>query len=363
VLCAKGKVGGFTRRKPLHRAGARQLGARADHRGVVERAGLCDQGRDEGLRLSHQVNSVRSAVLIAGPTASGKSALALTLAEKLDGVVVNADSMQVYRDLRTITARPSREDEARAPHRLYGHVDAAENYSVGRWCRDAGETLAAITAEGKTPILVGGTGLYFRALATGLAAVPPIPPDIREEVRGRLARDGVAPLYAELLTLDPQTAYRLMPADRSRISRALEVIKATGRSLTDWHREGLPPILDPARTAKVFLTCERVELVKRIEARFGVMLAEGALDEVKALHARKLDPTLPAMKAHGVPWLIRHLDGEIDLAAAAEGAIMDTRRYAKRQVTWFRNQMKDWPWAAPGDAAAALEKQLQNLAA
>jgi tRNA dimethylallyltransferase len=311
--------------------------------------------------LSHQVHEVRSAVLIAGPTASGKSALAIALADRLRGVVVNADSMQVYRDLRVITARPSREEEMRTPHRLYGHVDAAENYSVGRWCRDIAETLAAVAAEGKMPILVGGTGLYFKALSTGLAAVPPIPPDIREEVRGRLARDGVAPLYAELLTLDPQTAYRLMPADRSRISRALEVVKATGRSLTDWHREGLPPILDPARTAKVFLTCERAELVKRIEARFGAMLADGALDEVRALVARNLDPTLPAMKAHGVPWLARHFRGEIDLSAAAEGAIMDTRRYAKRQVTWFRNQMKDWPWAAPADAAAALENQLRNL--
>lgn len=302
-------------------------------------------------------------MLIAGPTASGKSALALALAEAFDGVIVNADSMQVYRDLRVITARPSHEDEARAPHRLYGHVDASENYSVGRWCREVAETLAAIAAEGKTPILVGGTGLYFKALSTGLAAVPPIPPDIREDVRGRLARDGVAPLYAELLTLDPQTAYRLMPTDRSRISRALEVVKATGRSLADWHREGLPPILDPAKTAKVFLTCERAELVKRIEARFGVMLAEGALDEVRALAERNLDPTLPAMKAHGVPWLIRHFRGEIDLSAAAEGAIMDTRRYAKRQLTWFRNQMKDWPWAGPAEAIPVLEEQLARLSA
>ena len=307
------------------------------------------------------MNEVRSAVLIAGPTASGKSALAVALAARLNGVVINADSMQVYRDLRVITARPSPEEEAAAPHRLYGHVDAAENYSVGRWCRDVGEALAAIAAEGKLPILVGGTGLYFKALATGLAAVPPIPPEIRAEVRGRLAGEGVASLHAELLALDPQTAHRLMPADRSRISRALEVVKATGRSLTDWHREGLPPILDPARTAKVFLTCERTELVKRIAARFGVMIAAGALDEVRALAARGLDPALPAMKAHGVPWLVRHFRGDIDLATAADGAIMDTRRYAKRQVTWFRNQMKDWPSAPPAEAVAALESQLARL--
>lgn len=307
------------------------------------------------------MNEVRSAVLIAGPTASGKSALAVALAARLNGVVINADSMQVYRDLQIITARPSPEEEGAAPHRLYGHVDAAENYSVGRWCRDVAGVLAEATAAGQVPIVVGGTGLYFKALATGLAAVPPIPAEIRAEVRGRLASEGVAPLHAELLALDPQTAHRLMPADRSRISRALEVVKATGRSLTDWHREGLPPILDPARTAKVFLTCERTELVKRIAARFGVMIAAGALDEVRALAARGLDPALPAMKAHGVPWLVRHFRGEIDLATAAEGAIMDTRRYAKRQVTWFRNQMKDWPSVPPAGAVAALESQLARL--
>ena len=285
------------------------------------------------------------AVLIAGPTASGKSALALRLAERLGGVVVNADSMQVYRDLRIITARPSPEEEAAAPHRLYGHVDAAENYSVGRWCRDVGAVLEECARTNRVPILVGGTGLYFKALLTGLAAVPPIPATIRNAVRGRLARDGVAPLYAELRERDPLTARRLMPLDRSRISRALEVVLATGRSLTDWHRDGQPPLVDTAKAAKVFITCERTELVRRIEERFATMLAAGALDEVSALAARGLDPLLPAMKAHGVPWLIRHLNGEITLEEAAAGGVMDTRRYAKRQVTWFRNQMKDWPWA------------------
>ncbi len=301
-------------------------------------------------------------MLIAGPTASGKSALALKLAETLNGVIVNADSMQVYRDLRVITARPAPEEEALARHLLYGHVDAAENYSVGRWCRDVGEALAEIAAAGRIAILVGGTGLYFKALTSGLAAVPPIPGDIRERVRGRLQSEGVAPLYAELLERDPATAYRLMPNDRSRISRALEVMLATGRSLTDWHRDGgLPPLIDPAHAAKVFLTCERSDLVARIERRFGAMLDAGALDEVRALAARNLDPTLPAMKAHGVPWLIRHLGGEITREEAAEGAIMDTRRYAKRQVTWFRNQMKDWPFVAPEQAEKALESQLAGV--
>ncbi len=305
--------------------------------------------------MAHEVGRV---VLIAGPTASGKSALALRLAGRLGGAIVNADSMQVYRDLRVITARPSREEETRAPHRLYGQVDAAENYSVGRWCRDVAGVLAACASGGRTPILVGGTGLYFKALTAGLAAVPPVPADIRAAVRGRLQSDGVRPLYEELLERDPATAHRLMPNDRARISRALEVVLATGRSLTDWHSEGLPPLIDPGRVAKVFVTCERAELVRRIEARFAAMLQAGALDEVRALEARKLDPMLPAMKAHGVPWLIRHLRGEISLQDAAAGSVMDTRRYAKRQLTWFRNQMKEWPWmdaeAAQGEILGAL---------
>jgi tRNA dimethylallyltransferase len=305
----------------------------------------------------------KRAVLIAGPTASGKSALALALAGRLGGVVINADSMQVYRDLRVITARPSPEEEQRAPHRLYGHVDAAENYSTGRWCRDVADVLDEAARNGRVPIFVGGTGLYFKALTSGLAAVPPIPAEIRESVRGRLATEGVAPLYNELLDRDPKTAHRLMPNDRARISRALEVVLATGRSLSDWHAHGLPPLIDGARAAKVFITCDRTELVRRIEARFGAMLAAGALEEVQALKARALDPALPAMKAHGVPWLIRHFNGEIPLDEAAAGAIMDTRRYAKRQVTWFRNQMTGWS-SVPAEAGQAeLESQLTALAA
>jgi tRNA dimethylallyltransferase len=276
-------------------------------------------------------------------------------------VIVNADSMQVYRDLRIITARPTPEDEARAPHRLYGHVDAAENYSVGRWCRDVGEALAEIAASGRVPILVGGSGLYFKALTSGLAAVPPIPANIRAQVRGRLQSEGVAPLYAELIERDPVTAHRLMPLDRSRISRALEVMLATGRSLTDWHKEGMPALVDPAHAAKVFLTCERTELVARIDARFAAMLEAGALDEVRALARRQLDPTLPAMKAHGVPWLIRHLNGEISLDDASEGARMDTRRYAKRQVTWFRNQMPGWTSLMPEEALAAILNECGDI--
>jgi tRNA dimethylallyltransferase len=298
------------------------------------------------------------AVLIAGPTASGKSALALALADRLGGTIVNADSMQVYGDLRVITARPAPEEEARAQHLLYGHVDAGEIYSTGRWLADATAAIAAITAAGRLPIIVGGTGLYFKALTTGLAAVPAIPADIRDHVRGRLESEGVGALYAELITRDPQTAARLMPLDRARIARALEVMLATGRSLSDWHKEGVPPSVDPAHAAKIFVTSDRKELVARIERRFAGMLEQGALEEVRALAARQLNSLLPAMKAHGVPWLIRHFKGELSLDEAAAGSIMDTRRYAKRQLTWFRGQMKDWPSAPPDTAYGELMRAI-----
>jgi tRNA dimethylallyltransferase len=294
------------------------------------------------------------AVLLAGPTTSGKSALALVLAEELGGTIINADSMQVYRDLRIITARPSLDDEARVPHRLYGHVDAAENYSVGRWCVDAQAEIADTRRAGRLPILVGGTGLYFKALTQGLAAVPPIPANIRAAVRDRLAAEGVAPLHAELTQRDPAAAARLMPGDRSRISRALEVVLATGRPLADWHREGMPPSIEASRAVKLFLDVARAELYRRIDARFDAMLAGGALDEVQALAQRKLDPSLPAMKAHGVPWLIRHLDGDISLSEAAEGGKRDTRRYTKRQATWFRNQLPEFEWVSPEGARALV---------
>jgi tRNA dimethylallyltransferase len=294
------------------------------------------------------------AVLIAGPTASGKSALALAVAEKFDGVIINADSMQVYRDLRILTARPTSDEEARVPHHLYGHVDAAENYSVGRWCRDAGEVLADVRAQRRVPILVGGTGLYFKALTAGLAAVPPIPAQLRERVRARIGAEGAPAMHAELMECDPESARRITENDRSRISRALEVVLATGRPLSDWHRTGLPPLVDARKATKVFITCERQELVRRIQARFAAMLETGALAEVRALRDRQLDPALPAMKAHGVPWLIRHLDGEISVEEAAAGAVMDTRRYAKRQLTWFRNQIKDWRWLSAHDALAEI---------
>jgi tRNA dimethylallyltransferase len=302
--------------------------------------------------------AAKRAVLIAGPTASGKSALALALAEALGGTIINADAMQVYRDLRIVTARPTRDEEARVPHLLYGHVDAAENYSVGRWCVDANAALAAVERGGRLPILAGGTGLYFKALTRGLAAIPPIPSQMRSAVRERLKREGIAALYAELSARDPASARRLMPGDRARISRALEVALATGRSITDWHARGMEPALDPHAAVKVFLDVDRAELYRRIDSRFDAMLASGALDEVRALAGRQLDPALPAMKAHGVPWLIRHIRSEIDLLAAVDAAKRDTRRYSKRQATWFRHQLPDWTWIAPERALGEIRRAL-----
>jgi tRNA dimethylallyltransferase len=297
-------------------------------------------------------------ILIAGPTASGKSALALTLAEKLGGVVINADSMQVYRDLRIITARPAPEEERRVLHLLYGHVDAAENFSVGRWRAEAAAALASTLQKSLPAIVVGGTGLYFTALSRGLAAVPPVPAEIRDKVRARLSSDGVAALHAELKTRDPAAAARLMPGDRARIARALEVVLATGRSLLAWHEDGEPASLVVSRAAKVFLAPDREELLRRIDARFDAMIEAGALEEVRALAARSLNPDLPAMKAHGVPWLVRHLRGELSLADAVGGGKRDTRQYTKRQATWFRHQLPDFAWVAPQQALAAVEAQL-----
>jgi tRNA dimethylallyltransferase len=296
-----------------------------------------------------------AALLIAGPTASGKSALALELAQTRDAVIINTDSMQVYRDLGVITARPAPAEEALVPHRLYGHVDAAVNFSAGAWVTDASAALSEARAERRLPIFVGGSGLYFKALTRGLSAVPPIAAEIRDGVRARLERDGVEALYAELVRVDPVSAERLKPRDRTRIARALEVVEATGRSLTDWHRDGLPPLLPPGQFSALFLAPERDDLYARIDARFEAMLNAGALGEVETLAARRLDPLLPAMKAHGVPALIRHLRGEISLEEAAVIGRADTRHYAKRQFTWFRHQLPEFEWVKPELAGAWLQ--------
>ncbi|MET4386581.1 tRNA dimethylallyltransferase [Bradyrhizobium sp. F1.4.3] len=297
---------------------------------------------------------VGKAVLIAGPTASGKSALALELALATGGVVINADSMQVYRDLRIITARPTGAEEARVPHRLYGHVDAAVNFSAGAWVSDAANALGEAQEQRRLPIFIGGTGLYFKALTAGLSVVPPIPAGVREGVRARLERNGVEALHSELARRDPRAAKRLNLRDRTRIARALEVIEATGRSLLDWHREGEPPLLPKDSFRAVFLAPERDELYARIDARFDAMLGAGALTEVERFAARGLDPLLPAMKAHGVPALIRHLRGELSLEEAATIGRADTRHYAKRQFTWFRHQLPEFEWVKPEEARGWL---------
>lgn len=299
------------------------------------------------------------AVLIAGPTASGKSALAVALAERTGGVVINADSMQVYADLSIITARPTAAEMRDMPHLLYGHVDADEIYSVGRWLADAEAAITAAWNEGRLPILVGGTGLYFRALTRGLVHVPEVPPEVRIAVRG--AAEGVASagLHARLAALDPATAARLQPNDRQRILRALEVMAATGRSLAAWQAEATAaPFLPASAGPRLVLETDRALLRRRIDARFAAMLEAGALDEVAALAARHLDPARPVLKAHGVPALMRHLDGALDRAAAMAEGQSDTRRYAKRQETFFRHQMGDWPRARAEDALTALMEAL-----
>jgi len=294
-----------------------------------------------------------------GPTASGKSALALALAERIGGEIINADSMQVYRDFRVLTARPSVEEEAQAPHHLYGHVDAAERYSTGRWLTDALAAVADIRARSQTPILVGGTGLYFKALTQGLAEMPSIDPELRAALQERAASEGAPALHAELAALDPQTAARLEPNDAPRIIRALEVIETTGESITAF-QANTKPALGPNEWRGLALTPEREPLYAAINTRFDKMLEQGALDEVRAFAVRDLDSTLPAIKAHGAPALGAYLRGELTLAQATEIGQRDTRRYAKRQFTWIANQMPDWQRiTAPGLSdrlAMALEK-------
>jgi tRNA dimethylallyltransferase len=298
------------------------------------------------------------AVLIAGPTASGKSALALALAERFSGTVINADSMQVYRDFRILTARPTPEEETRVPHRLYGHVDASENYSVGRWTVDAAQVLAEVEASKRLPIFVGGTGLYFKSLVQGLSEMPPVPAMVRAKVRAEAEALETPELHARLAERDLRMASVLRPSDRQRVIRALEVFEATGRSLADWQQGPGKPIIDPKDTLTVFLEIERKLLRERIDSRFDQMLENGALEEVRALKARNLDPALPALKAHGAPALSRYLSGEISREEASSIGKTDTRHYAKRQETWFRHQMKDWPWVKPEQALEYLISKL-----
>ncbi|WP_447761889.1 tRNA (adenosine(37)-N6)-dimethylallyltransferase MiaA [Sphingopyxis panaciterrae] len=279
--------------------------------------------------------------LIAGPTASGKSALAVALAKTLEnGIVINADASQVYADLAILSARPSEDEMEGIPHRLFGHIDAAEAHNAARWADEARGAIAEAHAAGKVPILVGGTGLYLRTLLHGIAPVPEIDPAIRDAVRAM----EVADAHASLVHLDPAAAARLNPADRTRIARALEVVQATGRTLGDWQQAREGGIADDIALAPFLLLPPRDWLRARCDRRLVQMFDHGAIAEAEALLARRLDPDLPAMRAIGVPQIARHLAGEISRAEALDLTQAATRQYAKRQFTWFRHQPPpDWP--------------------
>jgi tRNA dimethylallyltransferase len=291
------------------------------------------------MRTSH---SVPRPILIAGPTASGKSGLALALAERVGGTVINADSMQVYRELRILTARPSAQDEARMPHALYGCVSGAEAYSAGRYAADAARAIALAQAAGRVPIVVGGTGLYFTALLEGLSPIPAADPEVRAFWRAEAARRPAPELHALLAARDPQMAARLMPTDPQRIVRALEIVESTGRSLAEWQREPGRPVLEAAETVRLLVLPERAGHGTEIEARFDAMLSAGALDEVRTLLDAGFSPELPIMRALGLAPLAAHVRGEMALEAAVATAKGDTRKYAKRQLTWLRRNMIAW---------------------
>jgi len=285
--------------------------------------------------------------IIAGPTACGKSALALDIAERLNATIINADASQVYADLRILSARPSDDDMARVPHRLYGVRDGADAGSAADWAAAARDAIAETLAEGRLPILVGGSGMYLRILLGGIAAVPPIGAEVRDVVR---ALDAAA-AHAALVREDPDAAARLRPSDRQRLQRALEVVRSTGRTLADWQRETTGGLAETHDVRAVVVDLPREQLRARCDARFAAMLLHGGLDEVRALAARQLDPALPVMSAIGVPPLLAHLAGACSLADAADAAAAATRRYAKRQQTWFRNQTPGW---ARADEAVPL---------
>ncbi len=283
-------------------------------------------------------------ILIAGPTASGKSAFALRIAEAVGGTIINADAMQVYRELRVLTARPSVSDESRVPHRLYGHVPGREAYSAARYAAEAADAITKTQQEGRVPIVVGGTGLYFKALTEGLSPIPQIPADIRSKWREAAVEQGAAALHAVLQARDPVMAARLKPTDPQRIVRALEVQEATGRSLAEWQQIPGEPFVRVEEGRAFVVAPSREEMRARIDARFDDMLAQGALDEVRALMQLDLGDDLPVMRALGVKPLRDLLVGGTGLEEAAERSKAETRQYAKRQVTWLKSNMISWKW-------------------
>ncbi len=281
------------------------------------------------------------AILIAGPTASGKSDAAMAVAERFGGVIINTDSLQVYDGLRVLTARPSDENIEKVPHDLYGFVEPSVRFSAGLYAEAAAHALEQAKNIGQLPVFVGGTGLYFSVLTEGLSPIPGVPPSIRDKVRGRLEATSVEALWQEVLRCDPVAAERIGPNDAQRLLRALEVFEATGEPLTSWQARPRTPLLR-GRHLGVVLMPDRAWLYERINRRFDEMINEGALDEVRALQALTLAPDVPAMKALGVAELGAYLKGEISLEEAKTSAKMGSRRYAKRQMTWFRNQMIAW---------------------
>ncbi|MFD2342540.1 tRNA (adenosine(37)-N6)-dimethylallyltransferase MiaA [Sinorhizobium terangae] len=281
------------------------------------------------------------AILITGPTASGKSALAVELAGRHGGVVINADSMQVYDTLKILTARPDEKEMGGIEHFLYGHVPAGQAYSTGAWLREAEALVMRLREEGRMPVFVGGTGLYFKALTGGLSDMPEIPATTRDALRARLKEEGAEALHAELAARDPQTAAQLRPGDGQRIVRALEVIEATGKPIHLFQQSRGPMIVDPDKAQKIVVLPDRALLHGRIDRRFETMLERGAVDEVRALLALDLSPDMPVMKAIGVQQIAAMLRGEISEEEVIATGAAATRQYAKRQMTWFRNQLDE----------------------
>lgn len=291
-------------------------------------------------QVSRHDDMARPVLVIGGPTATGKSALAMAFAEQLGGEIINADSMQVYRGLPILTAQPDSVSQARVPHRLYGVLDLDQRCSAGRWRSLAIAAIAAAQGRGKVPIVVGGTGLYLRALMTGLAEIPDTPPELRASLAARLEAIGAPAFHGELAGRDPEMAARLQPSDRQRLIRAAEVLESTGRSLAEWQRQTKPTLAGetPLRFCRVLVAPPREALYAACDDRFRAMLEKGALIEAQDMAARGLDPTLPGMKALGLPALLSHLRGEMPLDEAIRQAQSATRHYAKRQVTWFNRQ-------------------------
>ncbi|QKC83149.1 tRNA (adenosine(37)-N6)-dimethylallyltransferase MiaA [Mesorhizobium sp. NZP2077] len=317
-------------------------------------SGIENSGADAG------EGRVKNAILIAGPTASGKSALALDLAERTGGVIVNTDSMQGYSVLDVLTARPEAADLVRVPHFLYGHVQPGTAYSTGGWLRDVMKLIDDGMLS-RRPVFVGGTGLYFRALAEGISEMPDIPSRIRDRWRYELKEQGAVKLHSLLLREDSRAAMQLKPTDSQRVVRALEVLDASGRSILDWQAERGRPLIDRQTARFLVIEPDRAALVDRIERRFDQMIDKGALEEVRQLTALGLDTDLPAMKAIGVRDLQAAMAGELSFPEAIERAKIATRQYAKRQATWFRHQLgPEWRRLRPGDD---LETTIQTLVA